>query len=271
MFRALVDAHSRRSRLPVSQLAYTCGVERAALLVVASACGIWPRGGAPRPRYGSDRRRPAAAAEPAAVACCGSPISGCASRQRRWSVRPSTCTPMPHGSASGRCEPAGDSPRCGSGCSATYRQPLRMIRSLAHALDRAGVRYALVFVQAYGVLARRPATPMSDKSPSSTLGREPRPAHDRASRRSQRVVESACRLRAGCRIRPLRDRGSRATSVTSRSPACPRLREVDVPDVMRVVAADLYRTLDATPAARRWTRRHPDAKVVAFPVACSAR
>jgi len=48
----------------------------------------------------------------------------------------------------------------------------------------------------------------------------------------------------------------------------PALREVDVPDVMRVVAADLYRTLDATAAARRWTRRHPDAKVVAFPVAC---
>ena len=162
-----------------------------------------------------------------------------------------------------------DSPALWVGVCATYRQLLRPVRALTRSLDGAGVPYGVLYVQSYGA----PRVPAGDQDvdevavlDGSVERFQPRTTAQVVGAAS--LTELAKRLWhwLGPSLRFAVAVAGEWRHLTVDGLAV--LREVDVPDLMRAVTGDLYRTLDAAAAARRWVQAHPEARVVTLPIAC---
>ncbi|MCU1278784.1 MAG: hypothetical protein JWM53_2330, partial [bacterium] len=159
-----------------------------------------------------------------------------------------------------------EAPTLWLGVSATYRQTLRQIRTLARALDLAGVPYGVLFEQAYGL--PRGVGDLDVDEVAVLDG-----SVERLQARAVAQVVGASRW---SELAPVVARWLRSTLPSAVAVArtwgdftvggLPVLRERDASDLMRVVTGDLYRTLDAAAAARRWTARNSQARVVAWAI-----
>ena len=162
-----------------------------------------------------------------------------------------------------------DKPALWLGVTATYRQPLRQVRPLARALEQAGIPYGVLFEQAYAV----PRQASGDQDVDEVAVLDGTVERLDASAVSQ--VVGAARIGDMLPIlarwvpRTLRYAAAIARHWDDFTIAgLPVLREHDVPELMRLVSGDLYRTLDARAAAARFVRRHPQASLVVWSIVC---
>jgi hypothetical protein len=155
------------------------------------------------------------------------------------------------------------------GVTASYRQPLRQVLPLVRALEDGAISYGILFEQAYGV----PRIGSGDQDVDEVAVLDGTVARFNASAVAQVVGASS----VGEMIAVLRQwlpRSIRSAVAVARHwddltvDGLPALRARDVPDVMRVVTGDLYRTLDAAAAGHRFVRRHPQARLAVWSIAC---
>jgi hypothetical protein len=155
------------------------------------------------------------------------------------------------------------------GVTATFRQPLRQLTPLARELERARIPYGVLFEQAYGV----PRQGSSDQDVDEVAVLDGTVERFDARAVGQVVGAATVAQMLPIVVRWLPRSIRFAMAVARRWDALaigglPALRERDVPDLMRVVGGDLYRTLDAAAAARRFAQRQPQARLVVWSIAC---